>query len=106
MLTLGYFIKLFNWSSSKQSSTVSFAINVSFLILAISQFLLNLQITAGMCNNTYQYTTAAYVTLVLVITYIQYIKFNDINFPWLAIAIFKYLWLFNNFLFGEKIRDF
>ena len=52
-------------SKQKKTKTVSFAIDFGyFLLLGLSQFLLNLQITAGMCNNTYQYTTAMYVTIV------------------------------------------
>ncbi len=34
-----------------------------FLLIATSQFLLNLQLTAGMCNDIYQYTTAVYALI-------------------------------------------
>ena len=111
MLTVGYFILSYligRPSKQKKSSTVSFAINVSyFLILAISQYLLNLQITAGMCNNTYQYTTAAYVTLVPWVLIFGILNLMILIFPgWLSPFSNTFGYLITS-LFGvkDKIRD-
>lgn len=51
--------------ASKSMTTARLSLSVCyFLLLASSQFLLNLQLTAGMCNGVYHYQTAVYVTLI------------------------------------------
>ena len=111
MLTVGYFILSYligRPSKQKKSSTVSFAINVSyFLILAMSQYLLNLQITAGMCNNTYQYTTAAYVTFIPWVLIFGILNLMILIFPgWLSPFSNTFGYLITS-LFGlkDKIKD-
>lgn len=52
-------------SRVKNGGLASFSLSFCyFLLIATSQFLLNLQLTAGMCKGVYQYTTAVYVTLI------------------------------------------
>lgn len=52
-------------SRVKKGGLASFSLSFCyFLLIATSQFLLNLQLTAGMCKGVYQYTTAVYVTLI------------------------------------------
>ena len=69
IITTVYFIlNYFVGRPSKNNPNESMAgVSLSvcyFLLLAISQFLLNLQLTAGMCDGFYQYQTAVYVTLI------------------------------------------
>jgi len=73
-------------SKQKNSKTASFALDFGyFLLLGLSQYLLNLQITAGMCNNTYQYTTAMYVTIVPWVLIFGILNLMILIFPgWLS----------------------
>ena len=73
-------------SIQKKSKTASFALDFGyFLLLGLSQYLLNLNITAGMCNNTYQYTTAMYVTIVPWVLIFGILNLMILVFPgWLS----------------------
>jgi len=73
-------------SKQKKSKTASFALDFGyFLLLGLSQYLLNLHITAGMCNNTYQYTTAMYVTIVPWVLIFGILNLMILIFPgWLS----------------------
>ena len=88
MTVLYFFISYFLGRPSKQkkSKTASFALDFGyFLLLGLSQYLLNLQITAGMCNNTYQYTTAMYVTIVPWVLIFGILNLMILIFPgWLS----------------------
>jgi len=73
-------------SKQKKSKTASHALDFGyFLLLGLSQYLLNLNITAGMCNNTYQYTTAMYVTIVPWVLIFGILNLMILIFPgWLS----------------------